>query len=371
MHMLVQLLTPFALYLIAEHLGVSGILAAVAGGVVHAIERDRMASVKPLSHELSDNTWTVVVFLLNGLVFVILGLQLPSVFQEVFREPTLDNGEAIGYAVVIFLMLIVLRFAWAYAFSRGGRWMGKKTSGNVVISFNVLAMTALSGVRGAVTLAGAFSIPLLLNDGSPFPERTLVIFLAAFVILLSIVAASLLLPLLAQRPALDKAAERTIAKRKGERLMMSAAIRAVRHATNEANAAESASVIADYERWRRHPEADMRGFRHMLDNAEEREYRLKAIEAERRAANKLLREHRITDAQASLLQNSLEQLSIVLSERTNLFALLLKFWMQELKALLFRRESRFKAARELSLEDREAIRDLKRRTCEAALAELR
>ncbi|MFC3799230.1 Na+/H+ antiporter [Cohnella sp. GCM10012308] len=371
MHMLVHLLTPFALYMIAEHLGVSGILAAVAGGVVHAIERDRMASIKPLSNELSDNTWSVIVFILNGLVFVILGLQLPSVFNEVFKEPTLNNGEVIAYAVVIFLMLLVLRFVWAFLFSRGGRWIGKKTAPNVKISFRMLAMTALSGVRGAVTLAGAFSIPLLLNNGGPFPERSLVIFLSAVVILLSLVAASSLLPLFAQHPAESRAAELAAAERKGEKLILGAAIRAVHSATTEDNEVESAAVISDYERWRRNPEMDMRRIQRGKDDLEERELRLKAIDEERRTVNKLLREDRITETQASLFQSNLEQMAMVLSVRTNLFKLLVKFWLRELKALLTKQESRFKAMRDLSQADREAIRGLKVQTCEAALSSLR
>lgn len=371
MHMLVHLLTPFALYMIAEHLGVSGILAAVAGGVVHAIERDRMSSIKPLSHELSDNTWSVIVFILNGLVFVILGLQLPSVFNEVFEEPTLNNGEVIGYAVVIFLMLLVLRFLWAFSFSRGGRWIGKKTESNANISFKMLAMTALSGVRGAVTLAGAFSIPLLLNNGAPFPERSLVIFLSAVVILLSLVAASVLLPLFAQKPSKNKAAERAAAERRGEQLIMGAAIRAVHSATTEDNAVESASVIADYERWRRNPEEDLRRMQRGKDDLEEREMRLKAIDVERRTVNKLLDEARITETQAALFQSNLEQMSMVLSTRTSLLTLLVKFWWQELKALFTKQESRFKAMREMTSADKEAIRGLKVQTCEAALSSLR
>ncbi|MDI4649732.1 Na+/H+ antiporter [Cohnella hashimotonis] len=371
MHMLIHLLTPFALYMIAEQLGVSGILAAVAGGVVHAIERDRMSSIKPLSNELSDNTWSVIVFILNGLVFVILGLQLPSVFNEVFREPTLNNGEVIAYAVVIFLMLLVLRFLWAYLFSRGGRWIGKKTESNAKLSFRMLAMTALSGVRGAVTLAGAFSIPLLLDNGGPFPERSLVIFLSAVVILLSLVAASALLPLFAQHPAESRAAELAAAERKGERLIMGAAIRAIHSATTEDNEVESASVISDYERWRRNPELDLRRMQHGKYDLEERELRLKAIDEERRTVNKLLREDRITETQAVLFQSNLEQMSMVLSVRTNLFKLLAKFWLRELKAMLTKQESRFKAIRDLSPADREAIRGVKVQTCEAALSSLR
>lgn len=249
MHMLIHILTPFALYLAAEELGVSGILAAVAGGVMHAVERDRSNKVRPQTNEVSDNTWSVILFLLNGLVFVILGLQIPDVFRTIFESPVYNNYEAIGYALVIFVLLIVLRFLWTFAFSQGRIFGPDK--GKVKLSFKILAMTSLSGVRGAVTLAGAFSIPLFIDNGAPFPERSLVIFLATVVILLSLLAASILLPLLAKNDGVRDEEELANKKYRGEMKMMGAAIQALHHATNEVNEAETAAVLADYGRWMR------------------------------------------------------------------------------------------------------------------------
>lgn len=219
MHMLIHLLTPFVLYLTAEELGMSGILAAVAGGVIHAVERDRSYQIRPKTNEVSDNTWSVILYLLNGLVFVMLGLQIPVVFRPILDSTGYDNMEVTIYAVIIFLMLLVLRFLWTLAFSQGGSLFGKNKY-KEKFSFKILAMTSLSGVRGAVTLAGAFSIPLVLNDGSPFPERSLILFLATVVILLSLLAASVLLPLLAKKDGKNNVAEHVKKEREGQTRMM-------------------------------------------------------------------------------------------------------------------------------------------------------
>lgn len=182
-HMLLQLLTPFIIFLASEHLGLSGILAVVAGGVIHAIERDRTASPHFKLQVVSASTWSVVIFVLNGLVFVILGATIPEVLHTIFEDESMDNVIVLGYVAVITLLLIGIRLVWLLVFSKDS-------------AIKPLLVTAVSGVRGAITLVGALSIPLMMNDGTPYPQRDLILFLAAGVILLSLVLASVLLPLL-------------------------------------------------------------------------------------------------------------------------------------------------------------------------------
>ncbi|WP_042199424.1 Na+/H+ antiporter [Paenibacillus camerounensis] len=196
MHVLLQILTPFIIYLVSEEIGVSGILAVVAGGVVYAIEKDRAASPQYKLQLVSASTWSVLLFVLNGLVFLILGVSVPDVVEVIYRDESINNFMVFGYVLVITALLIVLRFVWVYLYSliENLRFKDKRTP------LKSLVITSVSGVRGAVTLAGAFSIPLALGDGTPFPERDLIIALAAGVILMSLVIASILLPLLAGNP---------------------------------------------------------------------------------------------------------------------------------------------------------------------------
>ncbi|WP_342423223.1 Na+/H+ antiporter [Paenibacillus sp. FSL E2-0178] len=195
-HVLLQILTPFIIYLISEEIGVSGILAVVAGGVMYAIEKDRAVSPQYKLQLVSASTWSVLLLVLNGLVFLILGVSVPDVVEVIYRDQTLNNFMVAGYVMAITALLIVLRFLWVYAYSL---WESRfRRVEKAPLKSQVI--TSISGVRGAVTLAGAFSIPLVLGDGiTPFPERDLIIALAAGVILMSLVIASIFLPLLADK----------------------------------------------------------------------------------------------------------------------------------------------------------------------------
>lgn len=146
-HMLLQILTPFVIYLVSEEVGVSGILAVVAGGIIHAIERDRTESVQLKMQVVSASTWSVILFILNGLVFVILGVQIPDVLNTIFENVSFDNLQVLGYVGLISVLLLVLRFVWIYLF-----WKGNENSGEALSSgkprLKEITIITLSGVRG-------------------------------------------------------------------------------------------------------------------------------------------------------------------------------------------------------------------------------
>ncbi|WP_238649684.1 Na+/H+ antiporter [Paenibacillus piscarius] len=195
-HVLLQILTPFIIYLISEEVGISGILAVVAGGIMFAIEKDRAVSPQYKLQLVSASTWSVLLMVLNGLVFLILGVSVPDVVEVIYMDPTLNNFMVAGYVLAITALLIVVRFLWVYGYSL---WESKRQKSEKA-PLRSQVITSISGVRGAVTLAGAFSIPLVLGDGvTPFPERDLIIALAAGVILMSLIIASIFLPLLADK----------------------------------------------------------------------------------------------------------------------------------------------------------------------------
>ncbi|MDF2935240.1 MAG: Na+/H+ antiporter [Paenibacillaceae bacterium] len=367
-HMLIQLLTPFMLYLTAEHLGVSGILAAVAGGIVHAVEDDRsrthssynQLSVSQLS-TVSSSTWSVILFILNGLVFVILGLQIPDVSITVIRNPLLNNLHMFGYAAAIFAMLLALRFFWTLIFTRVGKGSSKKDP----VSLKILLMTSVSGVRGAVTLAGAFSIPLVLNDGTPFPERDLIIFLAAVVILLSLLLASLFLPLLARR----KDASLGQAKLEEAQIMvLTATVQAIRHESTEENEAAASSVIADYRQWIGQAENKISSGKARLDKGVEIQLRLAALNTERQFAQSELDEGRITPEQADMFFRMLDQMEVLMANPVRMWKVMLKLFFRRLKHPFPRKAGldRFAGKRK----DIEAVRKLKLKSSEVALQSL-
>ncbi|PAD43793.1 Na+/H+ antiporter [Shouchella clausii] len=222
-HMIIQIITPFVIYIGAEEFGVSGILAVVAAGIVHAIEKEKVESRTLELQRVSDTTWSVILFILNGLVFVLLGLQIPDTTRLIFDDPQITNMEVIGYILAITASLLLLRYIWLALF-----W--KKIKPLLFFQeepeekHRAIALLTFSGVRGAVTLAGAFTIPYIVADGSPFPERDLLLFLAAGTILVTVLLASILLPLLAKKPELQEADQQLSFTRALEQLTQEARV---------------------------------------------------------------------------------------------------------------------------------------------------
>lgn len=369
MHMLLQIMTPFLLFLIAEELGMSGILAAVAGGIVHAVERDRAGLSMLRLNAVSNSFWSVMLYVLNGLVFVLLGLQIPDVSRVILQDPAYNNAMVACYALVILLMLMLLRLAWVYTFTRFGRWLGSPHAEGTRTSFRVLLITAISGVRGAVTLAGAFSIPLLLNNGQPFPERNLILFLAATVILLSLSAASLLLPLLAKRKGDSGEEEREKAERLARVRVMTAAIRAVRRERNEESDAAVASVVSDYSQWIREVNSrdKVRSFSPRM-RTREQELRLLALAEERQCAGEMLRSGQLREEQARRFFALLDRIELLLTERFQLWKMMLRLFFRPLPAL---DSVSTKPLRLPSADQLDRLREVKLLTSQAAIRRLR
>ncbi|MFT4191732.1 MAG: Na+/H+ antiporter [Comamonas sp.] len=195
---LVSLLIPFGAYELAEHIGASGILAAVAAGITMSYAELSGTTVAATRVQRAV-VWNTVQFTLNGVMFVLLGEQLPSILRGAVRVAT-ETGHQnpwwlAVYAVAICAALVLLRFSWVWVSLAIGRIVARRR-GHVApeVHPRLIAAISLAGVRGAITLAGVMTLPLTLGDGSPFPARDLAIFLAATVIILSLVGASVFLP---------------------------------------------------------------------------------------------------------------------------------------------------------------------------------
>jgi CPA1 family monovalent cation:H+ antiporter len=197
---LVSVLIPFGSYMLAEHIHASGILAAVSAGVTMTfaeISRQAMA----ITRMRRNSVWDTLQFTLNGIIFVLLGEQLPAILSGARRTVAL-TGHAEPWWLAIYVVAIVaglglLRFGWVWASLRLTilRNVRRGIDGRSP-DLRLIAATSVAGVRGAITLAGVLTLPLALNDGTPFPARDLAIFLAAGVIVASLVIASVVLPIL-------------------------------------------------------------------------------------------------------------------------------------------------------------------------------
>ncbi|MES2257513.1 MAG: Na+/H+ antiporter [Pseudomonadota bacterium] len=306
---LVNLLMPFGAYLLAEHLQASGILAAVAAGIA-------MSYVELSGHALAATriqrsaVWDMVQFSLTGVMFVLLGEQLPSILRGA-RASLEDVGHYNPWWLVLYAFsisggLLMLRFIWVWATLRLTLYRHAKNGEHLAApNWRLLLATSLAGVRGAITLAGVMTLPLVLADGKPFPARDLTIFLASAVILISLLAASIGLPhLLRGVDFPDEPHERQEEDRARE-VAANAAIAAIERAQIELMSASTDAdlfpqaagrVIALYKHRLVEHAAEMdevRKFR-KTDHAE-RALRMAALQAERKAIFNLARHGHISD----------------------------------------------------------------------------
>lgn len=196
---LINLLTPFGAYLVAERMNASGILAAVAAGVTMSY-LELSGAATPGTRIRRNVIWDALQFTLNGTMFVLLGEQLPDIargaLHPVGGEPY-DPWWLAGRALALSLGLVLLRFVWVWI-SLQLTILNRRRLGRQVFKprLRVMLTTSVSGVRGALTMAGVLTLPLALPDGSPFPARHLAIFLASSVIVFSLLLASAALPAL-------------------------------------------------------------------------------------------------------------------------------------------------------------------------------
>lgn len=197
---LISLLIPFGAYLLAEHLHCSGILAAVAAGITMSYA-EQSGQALPVTRVRRTAVWDTVQFTLNGIIFVLLGEQLPSIVAGAAKVVR-DTGHhepawLIVYVLAINAALALLRLLWVWISLRFTMFRAARTGRAFTKpGWRLIAATSLAGVRGAITLAGVLTLPLVMTDGSAFPARDLAIFLAAGVIIVSLVAASIGLPVL-------------------------------------------------------------------------------------------------------------------------------------------------------------------------------
>lgn len=194
------LLMPFVTYLLAEELHVSGVIAVVALGLsMSRLSREKFP--EPLKRQ-SKNIWDIIIFLLNGLIFILIGLELPFVLKNINTQHILPN---LFYAFVITVVALAIRMARVFLqqrqLERGFR--SPKVRGRIpeeaLLDFSTSLVISWAGMRGIVSLAIALGLPTHLQDGQPFPNRHTIIFIAVAVTLFTLLGQGLLLPWLVKR----------------------------------------------------------------------------------------------------------------------------------------------------------------------------
>jgi monovalent cation/hydrogen antiporter len=188
----VSLLIPFAAYLPAEAVGASGVLAVVAAGLY--VGRHIAEAFPAESRMLGVPFWRMIEFLLNGLAFLLIGLELVAVCQHLtgYSVPAL-----LAYAALVSLTAILTRIVWVFAEAYLKRAVSPAVRRREPpLPWQEVTVVAWAGIRGVATLATALALPPTISEGGPFPHRDLVVFLAFTVILSTLVLQGLGLPVL-------------------------------------------------------------------------------------------------------------------------------------------------------------------------------
>lgn len=309
---LLSLIVPFLVYSVAEYMQVSGILAAVAAGICMSYV-EMSGRLQATTRVERQAVWTMVRFTLNGMMFVLLGEQLPVLLKGLKLAADESGGRELYwlpiYGALICLGLVLTRLLWVVVSLKLGEFFARRRGKQrTKISKRIMLAISVAGVRGAVTLAGVMTLPLAMSDGSPFPARELAICLAAIVLLFSLVIASVGLPLLLKKehhPANDQVLrERTIV----QDAILNAALKSIATTCQEL-AAEHPDDITLYTNMadrlsisllRQSGKDEQEKSSEALAREQEisRNMRLKAVVASCQAVYHLAKQHRISDTLA-------------------------------------------------------------------------
>jgi CPA1 family monovalent cation:H+ antiporter len=190
----ISLLTGYVAFIPADLIGVSAVLAAVTTGIYLGWYTPELTTAQVRLQGVA--VWEIVQYLLNALLFVLVGLQLPVVVEALDTVPA---ATLVGYAVLVSATVVAVRFAWVFVVLNAPKWLARRIS-----SWRGAVFLSWTGMRGALSLAAALALPLETDAGDPFPGRELIIYLTFCVILVTLVGQGLTLPALIRALGLEE-----------------------------------------------------------------------------------------------------------------------------------------------------------------------
>ncbi|MEU5884053.1 Na+/H+ antiporter [Spirillospora sp. NPDC047279] len=190
----VSVLTPFAAYLIAEAVHASGVIAVVVSGLYLGHRFTESAAVTRI---IGHSFWKIVIFVLESVVFLVIGLQLPAVLDGVSGH---GWASLTGWALLIFAVTVLARFVWVFPAAYLPRLLSSRIrERETFMGWREPVVVSWAGMRGVVSLAAAFAIPVSTNDQQPFPGRDLILFLTFTTVLATLLVQGMTFPALIRR----------------------------------------------------------------------------------------------------------------------------------------------------------------------------
>lgn len=328
--MIFLLLLPFLVYAVAEHIGASGILAAVVAGMT-VTYNNTMSDVSIEMRFQANSIWSVLEYLLNGIVFLMLGLQIPGIVEYSIERITTDSDtnfvSLVSDIFIVYGMLMLVRFLWLLAMKHLKKvffWRKNKKWGFEDLSVRELVIMTFAGVRGAVTLAAALSIPLYISTSPTIisvPARYQVIFIAIGVIIISLIVAIVILPILLKGFSVDDDDldhEIKIAKASMQQVALSSLQTLETRLISNNEIKVDPQHISDIHN---HVARDIRQSLGITDaeteyyDSVELRFRLAAIRAERAELTRLKTTRKISEETANKLRYDLDLLETILAGR--------------------------------------------------------
>lgn len=314
-HSLLQILTPFIIFIITEELfHASGVIAVVVAGIVHSVVRERTETMMAQEQILTENIWSIVLFILNGIVFLLLGLNIPSSMLETVADPNIGNWLAIGYVIAIGFVILAIRFVWSYLFSYY-EYHFKKINSTTKPNFKTALIISLTGVRGTVTMAGVLSIPFFLASGEVFPEHSLILFLAAGVILFTLILATAILPLLSKVDLAKGDTINYLNLNEAKSKLLLAAIKKIKLEINEENQSVAYELMDEYKIGFKRIQYKQNSIERDTSYYQKKitEVRLMALKSERKYIHELMESNGMTEDVFDVFERSLDYRAEALS----------------------------------------------------------
>ena len=287
-----SILTPYAAYLSAEALHASGVLAVVVSGLY--LSRKSSHFFSPNVRLQAWAVWGSLTFILNGLVFVLIGLQLPYILEAIH-----DHGrrELLLYAAVFSVFLIVLRLLWTYPGAHLAYFIRRRVlhQHEPTPTARAIFVVGWTGMRGVISLAAAIALPQMLSNGEAFTQRNMIIFLTFSVILVTLVLQGLTLPPIIRGLGLAGTATDYPEETEAKKLMLEAALAHLEEARGEEENDVYEELARHYQRRLRALEAGSENEQSLPDFKTYVNLSRELLHVERQTAVKLRNERRISD----------------------------------------------------------------------------
>ncbi|WP_010291050.1 Na+/H+ antiporter [Kurthia massiliensis] len=314
-HTLFQLVTPFVIYLVAEDIfHASGVIAVVIGGIAHALMNEKTETILAEEQLLTENSWSISLFVLNGLVFLLLGLNIPDSMKNSISDRHSNSWILAFDAIIIAFVILGIRFVWSHFFNS---LQYKLKNNDTKPTIKMSLISSLVGVRGAVTMAGILSLPYVINDGDAFPERTTIIFLASAAILVTLLLATIFLPILTDKDEGVVLADGQYSFNRAKMQVLLKSLQSLQSTINDENRRITYELIDDLQQMFRQLQLEANAEQSQKQKQELAKIRERAIQVERKYVTQLYKTHQLDEDMYTALTKTIEER--LTRQETNMF----------------------------------------------------